>query len=211
MNIKANLKTYLDNRRPTSRYASIDYCYNHFQLHRERGTLSELLVGPNMELSCLHLGFYLASWGMLRPSSALLGRSVKHYVPVIQVIAASPREIWTVDADCYTEANWNIVCETAKRIKGALADGASNTLITKIMLGVFGCVPAFDRNFKKGFGAWTFGRKAFMRVGEFCKQNADVIDRHRVPTLEFDTGKETTRRYTRARVIDMIFFVEGGE
>jgi hypothetical protein len=50
-----------------------------------------------------------------------------------------------------------------------------------------------------------------MRVAEFYKHNADVIDRHRVPTLEFDTGMETARRYTRAKVIDMIFFVEGGE
>ena len=34
---------------------------------------------------------------------------------------------------------------------------------------------------------------------------------HRVPTLEFDTGTDSTRNYTRAKVIDMVFFVEGGE
>ncbi len=43
------------------------------------------------------------------------------------------------------------------------------------------------------------------------RDNASVIDQHRVPTLDFDTGTETARRYTRAKVIDMIFFVEGGE
>ncbi len=48
------------------------------------------------------------------------------------------------------------------------------------------------------------------RVGEFYQSNADVIERHRVPTIDFETGKETQRRYTRAKVIDMIFFVEGG-
>jgi hypothetical protein len=36
-----------------------------------------------------------------------------------------------------------------------------------------------------------------------------LIDRHRTPTLDFDTGMPTNRRYTRAKVIDMIFFVEG--
>jgi hypothetical protein len=30
-----------------------------------------------------------------------------------------------------------------------------------------------------------------------------------VPTLDFDTGVASNRRDTRAKVIDMIFFVEG--
>ena len=108
MDIEANLKTYLGQRTPTTRYTSFDYCYNHFQLHRERGALSELVVGPNLQLSCLHLAFYLASWGMLRASSALLQRSVKHYVPVIEVIASSPPAIWNVDAHCYTRGNCSL-------------------------------------------------------------------------------------------------------
>lgn len=36
-----------------------------------------------MEVSCLHLGFYLASWGMLRGSSDLLQRSARHLVPLM--------------------------------------------------------------------------------------------------------------------------------
>jgi hypothetical protein len=136
---------------------------------------------------------------------------VKHYVPVIHVIATSPAEIWNVDAHCYTEANCSLVLEMAQKIKGALPDGGSDILITKIMLGVFGCVPAFDTYFKKGFGAWMFSKTALLRVGKFYTDNSDVIERHRVQTLEFDSGMETTRNYTRAKVIDMIFFVEGGE
>jgi hypothetical protein len=211
MDIEANLRTYLGQRNPTARYASFDYCYNYFQLHRERSALSELVVKPNLQLSCLQLAFYLASWGMLRASSALLQRSAKHYVPVIHVIASSPAEIWNVDAHCYTEANCALVLETAQKIRGALPDGASDILVTKIMLGVFGCVPAFDTYFKKGFGTWTFGRTSLKRVAKFYTDNADVIDRHCVPTLEFDTGTDSTRKYTRAKVIDMVFFVEGGE
>lgn len=209
MHIEDNLRTYLGQRGPTTRYASFDYCYDHFQLHQERGRLSGLVVGSNMQLSCLHLGFYLASWGMLR-NSVLLQRSVKHYVPIVEVVASSSSEIWSVDANCYSETNWAVVWETAQRIRQALPDGVSDSLVTKIMLGVFGCVPAFDTYFKKGFGASTFGRTAFMGVAEFYRKHADVIDRHRVATLDFDTGMDTARRYTRAKVIDMIFFVEGG-
>src|SRR4051794_13269490 len=143
MDIEANLNTYLKTRGPTERYTSFDYCFNHFQLHSERKTLPELAAGANMQLSCLHLGFYLASWGMLRGSAALLRRSARHYMPVIQVIASSGPAIWSVDADSYDDASWEVLSQTAGQIAAALPDGASDTLITKIMLGVYGCVPAF--------------------------------------------------------------------
>jgi hypothetical protein len=72
-----------------------------------------------------------------------------------------------------------------------------------------GCVPAFDRNFNQGFRCSTFGAKALRRLAQFYRRHADVIDSHREPTIDFDTGAATARRYTRAKVIDMIFFVEG--
>jgi len=34
--------------------------------------------------------------------------------------------------------------------------------------------------------------------------NRDVIEAHRVPTLDFRTGESTGRVYSRAKVIDMI-------
>jgi len=37
-----------------------------------------------------------------------------------------------------------------------------------------------------------------------------VIDGNRIATLDFDTGRPTSRLYSRAKVIDMTFFVEGG-
>ena len=70
-------------------------------------------------------------------------------------------------------------------------------------------MPAFDQNFKKGSGLTTFGYKALHDLGHFFDQNAEVIERHRVPTLDFASGGPTGRRYTRAKVIDMIYFVEG--
>ena len=209
MDIEANLKAYLGAREPTARYTSFDYCFNYFQSHRERGQHSEFGTKQNMQHSCLQLGFYLASWGMLRPSSVLLSRSVKHYAPVINVIASSRNDIWEIDADSYTEESCEVLLETARQIKAALPEGASDILVSKIMLGVFGCIPAFDKYFKKGFGASTFGRKALLRVAEFYRGNAEVIERFRVSTLDFDTGTATNRKYTRAKIIDMIFFVEG--
>jgi hypothetical protein len=47
-------------------------------------------------------------------------------------------------------------------------------------------------------------------VEEFYRANAPIIDQLRPPTLDFATGRPTTRLYTRAKVVDMIFFIEGG-
>src|SRR5687767_12024158 len=101
MNIEQHLQSYLESRKPSTRYASFDYCFNYFQEHRERGALGELHRGEALQLSCLHLGFYLASWGMLRGSSDLLRRSVRHLIPLVEVIATSPPEVWETDANAY--------------------------------------------------------------------------------------------------------------
>jgi hypothetical protein len=102
VDIDRNLKAYLGAREPTARYTSFDYCFNHFQSHHDLG-FAELASASGMELSCLHLGFYLASWGMLRGSSVLLRRSIKHFTPVIEVIAAAEMNIWEIDAHTYTD------------------------------------------------------------------------------------------------------------
>jgi len=85
----------------------------------------------------------------------------------------------------------------------------SDILVTKIMLGVFGSVPAFDTNFKRGCRVATFGAKALRRIGGFSQDYAEPINAYRVPTLDFIGGEHTQRNYTRAKVIDMAFFIEG--
>ena len=209
MDIEGNLKTYLRAREPTARYTSFDYCFNHFQSHRDHP--AELSSPSKMELSCLHLGFYLASWGMLRGSSPLLKRSTKHYAPVIEVIASASPSIWEIDAHAYTDEAIEGLRQTASQLRSALPEGASDILVTKIMLGVFGCVPAFDTYFKTAFRAATFGAKSPKKVADFYWDNKEIIEAHCVYTLDFAGGQETTRKYTRAKVIDMAFFVEGGQ
>lgn len=207
--IDANIKRYLGDRDPTARYFSFDYCFNFFQAHRERGDAAMLTSGETMELACLHLGFYLASWGMLRGSTDLLQRSIKHFEGVIEAIAEAPSAIWRIDADDYGEEAWTVIRNFRDRLKIALPNKTSDILVTKIMLGVFGCVPAFDTNFKSGSGLSTFGHSALRRVERFYREHAELIERYRVPTLAFAGGGTTSRRYSRAKVIDMIFFIEG--
>jgi len=209
VDIEANVEAYISDRRPTDRYTSFDSCFNYFQSHHESGNLTALTHSAAMQVSCMQLGFYLASWGMMRGSAVLHKRSAKYLAPVIEVIADTTSELWQTDVDGYTPAVCDALIRSSRRIRSAFPEGASDILVTKIMLGVFGSVPAFDTQFKKGSGLTTFSRGSLLRVGEFYREHADVIDNSRVRTLGFDSDEETGRLYTRAKVIDMIFFIEG--
>lgn len=81
------------------RYTSFDYCFNHFQSLREAGELDRLRSGDGLQTGCMQLGFYLASWGMYRGSSKLLGKSARHLMPMIRAVANAEPELWTIDVD----------------------------------------------------------------------------------------------------------------
>ncbi|WP_051246381.1 DUF7669 domain-containing protein [Nocardioides halotolerans] len=209
VDIEDAVDRYLRHRDPTARYTSFDYCFNHFQ--QRRSAVAGWDEPTGMEASCFHLGFYLASWGMLRGSSELLQRSARHLVPLVETVADAPAELWDLDLNRYDAESVDLIYRTSLEIRRALRPvEASDILVTKVMLGVFGCVPAFDTYFKKGFGVSTFNTGSLHLVGEFYRANAARIDGLREPTLDFTTGLPSSRLYTRAKVVDMVFFVEGG-
>jgi hypothetical protein len=218
LDIEDNICRFMADQEPEARYASFDYCFNYFQSFRERGRMSDLAGPQNMLQSCLHLGFYLASWGMFRASSEVPRRSVKQFEPVIELLASMPHDIWEIDANCYSNSACGKLVATARGIQRALhyPDGAwpTDTLATKIMLGVLGSVPAFDSRVVNGLRTTgrtgSFGLRALQGIGRFYVDHQEVIERHRVPTLDVATGEPTQRRYTRAKVIDQVFFIEGG-
>lgn len=158
--------------------------------------LDDLLADDTLELSCLHLGFYLASWGMLQGSTELLQRSVRIFVPVVGALVKAPSALWALNVDGYNDDTISMLWLFAKSLRPALHDEASDTLLTKVLLGTAGCVPAFDNNFKAGIAAPTFGPKSLRRVDHFLKDHADIIDAHRKLTLSFETGEPTDRLYT---------------
>lgn len=203
------VRRYLESRQPDARYASFDYCFNYFQEFRDAGCVADLASSDRRQKSCLQLAFYLASWGMLRGSSELLQRSLRHYLGVIETLAEAPMAIWDLDVSKYDAAGLDLIFDVRGAIGRALPEAASPILATKIMLGVFGCVPAFDTYFKKGLGVSGFTRAALTSVHRFYGDNAGVVEEGRVNTYEFDSGEVGPRRYSQAKVIDMIFFTHG--
>jgi hypothetical protein len=217
VDIAANVKNFRGDGQPERRFASFDYCFNYFQSFWEDDSVIDVAAVENMPLSCLHLGFYLASWGMFRGSSGLRSRSLKQFEPVVELIARTPSDVWMIDAHCYSEAVCHRLVDTADDIEQALhyPDGSwpTKTLATKIMLGVFGNVPAFDSRVVAGLRktklTGRFGFRALRDIGRFYDDHREVLERHREYTLDFATGQPARRRYTRAKVIDEIFYIEG--
>jgi hypothetical protein len=209
VDIRSNLDEFLCRRSPAARYASFDYCFNYFQDARDARETVRLGSGNQLVVSCLQLGFYLASWGMMRGSGGLHRRSLRELVPVVQAIAAEPSSTWELDVPAYSEAGIVAVLELSERIRTAYPFAASPVLVTKTMLGVYGCIPAFDRFFRLGFGKAALNHATLARIGDFYMARKEELDAVPIHTLDFATGQDTSRRYTQAKLIDMIFFQEG--
>ena len=138
-NIKENLGSFEngliyskdEGHHPLARYASFDYCFNYFQGFKDKKELSHK---NNIQNSCLHLGFYLASWGMYRGSTFLLQKSVKVFRQLIEYIASEKCDVWGIDVNTYDE-NIDKLIRCAKKIEEKLdvheTKKATDTLVTK--------------------------------------------------------------------------------
>lgn len=212
-NIETNVNEFKNSLDSNHRYASFDYCYNYFRTTRN--------ITEDIEKSCLVLGFYLASWGMFRGSSFILQKSVKHFEPTIRYIATLDKSVWNIDVDNYNDQNIEKIITIYEGVRANLINdnNADLTLITKILLGVFGFVPAFDQYFCKAFRDISGGDCGFRRVNknslcvinQFYNSNKKTIDSLASVTftIDFATGKKTKINYPKAKIIDMYGFTLG--
>jgi hypothetical protein len=210
--IASNVKTYLGMRGVDQRYSSYDYCFNYFSAVHESDESALRFTNGQMEIACLQLGFYLASWGMYRGSGQLIRHSARRLATTVETILMAPDEIWTIDADGYSIENRDTILQVAEDLRRTLPSPASDTLVTKIMLGVFGCVPALDSYFVRGFGLSSnrpLRASTLEAIADYAASRAASLSDQRIYTIDFASGAETLRRYPVAKIIDMVFFVEG--
>ncbi len=212
MNIKKSIEQFQDEIGVNERYASFDYCYNYFYSFYKKNQISKLADNQNIQMSCLQIGFFMASWGMMRGSSFLLKKSVRNYSKLIDEISNMSYKLWEIDVGNYNE-NISLLLECKGQISSAFGDGnkPTDTLITKIMLGVFANIPAFDQFFRTSFGVRSFNEKSLLKIKNFYEENKDTFDSYKIPTLDFLTGKPTDVIYTKAKLIDMSGFIDGQE
>lgn len=203
------------------RYYSFDFCYSYFRSSKEKGTV-------DIERSCYVLWGYLASWGMLRGSSFLLSKNPSYLKGLVEWIYNQPISTWDIDVKDYKTKGSEII-ELYKSIrKYIIPEGEKNrdiTLVTKILLGVFAIVPAYDEYFSKTFknrskeykeikscGFTSFNQSSLDVIYQFYIENKDEIDNLSKSYKVIDFyGKETKYHYSKAKIIDMYGFQAGLE
>lgn len=137
------------------RFKSWEHCYSFFYIN-----YLKLEDDDVFDQGCLHLAFYLASWGMLRGSSFLLQKDYKIHSFFLKDVVMNPENhkffgenpnslVDIEDMERLISETKRAYQENINEINGIKARiNVTDTLASKILLGVYGNVPAYDRYFK---------------------------------------------------------------
>ena len=222
VNVFANQKTCMH------RFASWDYCYGLAQcMYARKEELSE----QDYDYMALNLAFYLASWGMYRGSSFLLDKSYKIHIEPVKLIF-SKDELWegplsSIELTAFGKELANVygVGDKVRASNDGISGNMTDTLFTKILLGLTGNVIAYDRYCKTALSSLGFG-KNFFRTNRDTSWDrlrndgfetlADVLSdiKASYPKVEFKDSRyvQTSEYvpYPDAKNVDMFLFVLGG-
>ena len=212
-------QTFYDDARANEngRSRSWEHCYRVFRDARTDPS-------PDYDYLSLHLAFYLASWGMYRGSCFILQKDYKVHTPIVE-------EILKPEYDClfglacadlrnndvweqYTKLYDKIAAyfrpirnEVAGRVVGSQV---SPVLITKILMGTLGCVPAYDRFFEEGARYLGLEKKTYHEKS--LLELADIYEAHNDRLEEARHGMRTEDLiYPQMKLLDMGFWQVGFE
>ena len=186
-------QTFYDDARANEngRSRSWEHCYRVFRDAR-------IDPSPDYDYLSLHLAFYLASWGMCRGSCFILQKDYKVHTPIV-------KEILKPEYDCL----FGVACvdlrepEVQERLTN-VSDNIANhfgpirnevagrkvttpvspVLITKILMGTLGCVPAYDRFFQDGVATYKvttqeYSLDSVLRLVDFYEEHNDRLEEAR--------------------------------
>ena len=204
-------------RDKNGRSRSWEHCYRVFRDARTDPS-------PDCDYLSLHLAFYLASWGMYRGSSFLLQKDYKVLSPVVE-------EVLKPEYDCL----FGIACADLREseVQGSLeklnkyiaehfrpirnevagrevASSVSPVLITKILMGTLGCVPAYDRFFQDGVATYKvttqeYSTNSVLKLVDFYEEHNDRLEEARRGMRVGDLI------YPQMKLLDMGFWQIGFE
>lgn len=136
---------------------SWEHCYVFFRKYKKFRNDNDLL-----DRAALHLGFFLASWGMLRGSSFLLQKDYKFYAPIVKTLIDSKYDrLWDfVFSGESKKQNIDLLFDLKEKLSTIITDSnktdgdnkkhETDLIITKIIMATMGCIPSYDRYFKDG-------------------------------------------------------------
>lgn len=188
------------------RYLSWEHCYKYFKQESSQ---------IDTDTACLHLAFYLASWGMYRGSSYLLWKDYKIHREVVELLLSAEYKV--LQNTSFSENDIDKIIDLSEKVRKLYADKittvkgkakkihASDILVTKILLGTLGCVPAYDRFFldgliKNDLRPLRFTKKSLQAVIEFYLLSEDKVN--------IDKLAESMN-YPIMKILDMYFWQIG--
>lgn len=200
-----------------ARYLSWEHCYKQFvKAHNQKSQTDE-----DIDYLSLHLAFYLASWGMLRGSSFLLQKDYKVHIDIVkELLKPYYNNLWGVRCiELQGHHNLDALMELAKRIKiiygvkkkniGKTDTAISDILVTKVLLGTLGCIPAYDKYFKRGIAAYNvttglLGRNSIKGLVEYYKINSIELEK-----IRRCISQTRQVEYPQMKILDMAFWQLG--
>ncbi|AWX43617.1 hypothetical protein HME9304_00608 [Flagellimonas maritima] len=185
------------NNQPFQRYNSWNHCFKAFDTIDDQKLLS------------LHLGFYLASWGMYRGSSKLLERDYLVHEDAIEIIEKYKYLRCGLEQEIALhnlEGILNLIQDLSFYYKTTHDVTPTDTLISKIILGTLGCLPAFDRFFidgvkEKEYSFKTLKKKSLESLFTFVETNQ----------LELKNIQKLHPQYPIMKIVDMYYWQIGFE
>lgn len=209
---------YEDARRDENgRSRSWEHCYRVFRDARTDPS-------PDYDYLSLHLAFYLASWGMYRGSCFLLQKDYKVLSPIVE-------EVLKPEYDCLfgvacADLRNDDVCEQLENLCDYIANHfdpirdqvagrkvespVSPVLITKILMGTLGCVPAYDRFFEEGARYLGLEKKTYHE--DSLLELADIYEAHNDRLEDVRRGMRVgDLTYPQMKLLDMGFWQVGFE
>lgn len=214
--IESSMKFYNDLKADKNgRYRSWEHCYSHFIKARKSKEV-------DYDYLSLQLAFYLASWGMYRGSSFLLQKDYKVHIPVVEELLKNKYDALAgidciglkddsnqkllQDINSFLGQYYDKIRREVKEQK--LKNQLSVTLITKILMGTLGCVPAYDRYFiagikKQKVATGTYSLNSIKQLVDFYENNSTQLE----PVREKMKVEEML--YPQMKLLDMGFWQVG--
>ena len=213
------VQTFYDDARANEngRSLSWEHCFRVFRDARTDPS-------PDYDYLSLHLAFYLASWGMYRGSSFLLQKDYKVLSPIVEKVL-KPEYDCLFGLACTDVRNRDVRAQL-KKLSDDIADDfrpirnevagrevaspVSPVLITKILMGTLGCVPAYDRFFQDGVATYKVTTQEYSL--ESVRKLAKFYEAHNDRLEEARRGMRTEDLvYPQMKLLDMGFWQIGFE
>ncbi|MBR5947645.1 MAG: hypothetical protein IKZ82_03205 [Clostridia bacterium] len=206
---------------PNCRDASFEHCRSFFIKDRSEPKKRDEIA--------LHLFAYLASWGMLR-NPFMMQKDYLFHRKVVDILCEDKYNKLLIWEPLYSKENDSMIAlidnlkerivetykketyykDSEKEPKPHIIKNVTDTLASKIILGTFGCVPAYDENLVrglKGIAPRKFDADSLKAVIDYAQENKTYIEK----------CKETLKRsipdacdlYTTMKIVDILLFGKG--